>query len=552
MTDRFDELLVDSESNKIIKVLLMPRQALVTRYVKTELVEGLNKIEVGTNASGIDVNSLQASVRGQGEILGVQLKQIPSLQFAQPELATLENEKKDLEKQKRQRELEKEAAVKQKSFLDSVGKFSNVQVPSDIQTHMPSVSRLEALITFLSEKYQDVHETLFHLENQIDQISQHIQVIERKIKDKNRGKTKRKEIIEILFRSEKQHEVEIECEYLVSQASWRPIYKADVNAELDKVTLTLFAAIKQNTGEEWKDVSLKVSNAEPLNAGTLPKLSSWFLRVLPPPPPAPAAAAPLEGMALSRTAMLEETEVGAAAPAGGEVEDHWLEAAEESYDLADLAVADVQETALSCEYELPVSIDVPSGSEETINPIFVKSLDGEFFHYAIPRRDSRVYMVFNAETNTSLLAGQLNVHFDGRFITSTQLQTKKVGEDFWLNLGVDRDVSVEHKKTVDRIAETFFGMVDRHSVAKELQFIIHLENNKTSAVNLVIDDHIPISKSDRIQVKGLVTSPTPEQEDLNDKPGIYRWRMEQPAQSQNKIDISFSIKYPKDSEIDFS
>lgn len=67
--------------------------------------------------------------------------------------------------------------------------------------------------------------------------------------------------------------------YQVYDASWTPSY--DVRITTDPVATTkaqmklyYFGNIRQNTGEEWKDVQLVLSTAQPRLAGPLPKLGT--------------------------------------------------------------------------------------------------------------------------------------------------------------------------------------------------------------------------------------------------------------------------------------
>lgn len=74
-------------------------------------------------------------------------------------------------------------------------------------------------------------------------------------------------------------EVEMDLTYQVYDASWTPSY--DVRIATDPVATTkaqmklyYFGNIRQNTGEEWTDVQLVLSTAQPRLAGPLPKLGT--------------------------------------------------------------------------------------------------------------------------------------------------------------------------------------------------------------------------------------------------------------------------------------
>ncbi len=540
MADSREHYIAVGEDNAIDSVLLMTNQALVNRIATLQVGEGMMKVRIATQAAGIDAGSVQAQVKGAGEVVGVQFVKQPVQQFVQPQLQELEQEKKQLQRQRKQFEQKKLLVEKQKRLFDSVSKFSDVQVPAEIQTHLPEIDKLQALGSFLEENFSVLLERQMELENQMEDLDQQLRVIDRKLKDKRSGTQKSQEVIEVLFQSSSQQTLEIHCDYLVGKALWQPVYKVNVSDDCKQVQLTMFASIRQNTGETWNNIQLKVSNAIPLRGAALPKLNSWFLRPRPEPMPIPVAPA-----------AMAEPLMGAAGDAGFEeneavLEDLDLGIEEEDGDFSDYAVADTRKTPLALEYELPIRVDIPSGNEESLTPVFSRPVEGEFFHYSVPRRDRFVYLICNAQDQQNLLAGRMNVYFGGRFIGSTLLEEKQAGEEFWLNLGVDREVIVKHKKTVDRNAETFFGMVDRSSVAKELEFVTDIENGKAEAVTLMIEDHVPVSKTDRFQVKGLQMSPPPDQEDCHDKAGVHRWKLQLAPMSERQIRVLFSVKYPKD------
>ena len=148
--------------------------------------------------------------------------------------------------------------------------------------------------------------------------------------------------------------------------------------------------------------------------------------------------------------------------------------------------------------------------------------------------------------DSALLAGRLNIHFGGRFIGSTVLAEKRAGEDLLINLGADRAVKAHREKITDKLTETFFGMVDRSSVARELEFRMVVENLKDQSIRMRIADSVPVSKTDRIQVKGLEMSPEPDVKDWKQREGVTLWDFEVDAGSTREISVKFFVKHPRD------
>ncbi len=93
--------------------------------------------------------------------------------------------------------------------------------------------------------------------------------------------------------------------YLISRATWRPIYDIQFAPSQNRVELKLAGQVSQQTGEDWTSAQLTLSTAIPATATQLPKLLTWKLgereRFVPtprpqteyPPPPPRVPARPI-------------------------------------------------------------------------------------------------------------------------------------------------------------------------------------------------------------------------------------------------------------------
>jgi hypothetical protein len=66
-------------------------------------------------------------------------------------------------------------------------------------------------------------------------------------------------------------------EYIVPNSSWYPIYDLRVQDVNTPMTAQMKAKVRQNSGEDWKDVKLTLSTGEPKRTGVKPELGTWFL-----------------------------------------------------------------------------------------------------------------------------------------------------------------------------------------------------------------------------------------------------------------------------------
>jgi hypothetical protein len=60
-------------------------------------------------------------------------------------------------------------------------------------------------------------------------------------------------------------------------ASWKPSYDIRVLDVSKPIDLTMIGAIIQNTGEDWKDINLSVSNGQPSGTESYPSIKPWYL-----------------------------------------------------------------------------------------------------------------------------------------------------------------------------------------------------------------------------------------------------------------------------------
>lgn len=208
--------------------------------------------------------------------------------------------------------------------------------------------------------------------------------------------------------------------------------------------------------------------------------------------------------------------------------------------------AEQKELPIAFEYELPQRISMNSGDDEIILPLYTRTMEGNFFIHSVPQKDPLAYLVCRALPDADLLAGRLNIHFGGRFVGGTALGEKKAGQDLLINLGAERGLKVDREKITDKLAETFFGRVERSIVARELEYRIRLENLKDEEARVELYDRIPVSETDRFQVKGLGLLPEPTVPDFQQREGVMKWEIRLKPKAIQEIRIRFFVKHPKD------
>jgi uncharacterized protein (TIGR02231 family) len=518
-------LAQESIPASIKEVTVYTSGAMVKREASAKVGKGVQDLFVETQAFGLDKDSLSARVFGEGEIQGVQYREVPVAEAAQEGLKRVELKLRKLKESKRQLTDEKAVLDKKELFLTSLIKSPSTPSTPETKIVLPKVQDLDQMLAFLGTSFKSINEKRQPLDARLEDLEREIAAAEKELGALKGQRQPMRKVIDVTFDSAREQTVRIETAYLVPRASWQPLYKVAVSPDLKAADLTMFSTVRQKSGEDWKNVALSISNVVPLRGASLPDPQSWFLDV-------------------PRLVEQRKARVEFAAPAAAPAlapEDRAGVPAEE----ANVASADKAETPLSVEYRLPGKVTVESGERESFLPLFSKRLEGDFSLYAAPRVSSLTYLVCKARADKELLAGPMNAYFGGRFVGKTFMAEKRVGEDFQVNLGADREVKVKREVLRDKLKETSWGF-EKKNVVRDMAYRITVENLKKGPVRMKIVDAVPISKTDRIEVKDLKVTPGASEKAYQGREGVYAWDLDVKAGEKREITVEFTVTYPKD------
>jgi len=520
--------------SSIKEVTLFSDQALVKRVSEAKVTKGMNELQIEVDAFRVDTDSISAKVFGKGMLFGVQFKEIHLKELPQENIKKLEEKLKALKERQKAIIAAKGVQALKQQFLNSVADFSRTQVPEDIKTSFPKIADLEGALNFLGSGMGGVNEELAKLNREYEELGKEVVAVQRELASLKGHSGKTKKVIEIAFEAREDQNVKVEADYLVYNAYWQPLYKIYVPGNLSNAKLHTLAKINQKTGEDWDDVKLSVSNVIPLKGTRLPTLSSWFLNLY----------APMKRKAV----ILEKARTMSYGLEEGMMDDELCATnAALSYDKkeAEFAFAQRKALPLSFEYKLPGTQTIESKDKETILPLFQKKVKGEFSHYSVPQKSSLCFLTCKAASDKELLDGDMNIYFAGRYVGKTRLTEKKPGEEFKVNLGADREVKVQREKIKDKLDETFFKHIERQTVIKHMAFKIKAENLKDKPVKINILDNLPVSRTDKVEIKDLKIRPEPKKKDYQDKEGVCLWELSLGPKETKEITIEFTVTYPK-------
>lgn len=514
-------------SSQISEVTLFSHQAMVVREGQAHVEPGMNELIVETTAFNVDKDAVSAQVFGNGEMVSVQIKQIPLADFPQDQVNTLSEKLRKLKHSRKGLSDKKRVLAKKESFLEGLIDFSKTQLPKDVQTRYPSMGDVQETLIFIGSTATEIHAENQALDIALEDMDREISKTQKELTAVSGRNGASKQAIEILFKAAQAETIRLNVQYLVNNARWQPQYKVAVPLDLSGLDLTMFARISQKSGEDWKKTALSVSNVIPVKGVRIPDVWPWQLD-LPRPAPALLKRSKLKSMAAAPDTMEFDEEIQSSPGT-----------------TAEYTSASSKELPLSFEYKLPFPVDIDSRDQFSILPLLTKKLSADTFHYSVPGQTNLTFLVADAKADKELLAGKLNVYFGGRYIGNTYLSEKKPAEPFSLNLGADRNVKVQRKKLKDKVKETYFGKIQRDTVVRSFSYKITAENTKDKPITLKIVDRVPVTRTDKIEVKDIHLTPVPTENNYQDKEGVHLWVFQLSPGEIKEIGLDFTVAYPK-------
>lgn len=140
-----------------------------------------------------------------------------------------------------------------------------------------TVTQLEQAINFAKNRMIAIRQTQQKLRSDIDDLNLERQKIVNQLQEVRIANAKPQGKVLVKLNSAKAQTINFELSYVIAQAGWRPYYDIKVKDISQPLTLNYKAKISQSSGEDWKQVKLKLSTGNPAEAAALAELNPWFL-----------------------------------------------------------------------------------------------------------------------------------------------------------------------------------------------------------------------------------------------------------------------------------
>ncbi|MBN2812727.1 MAG: DUF4139 domain-containing protein, partial [Bacteroidales bacterium] len=204
---------------------------------------------------------------------------------------------------------------------------------------------------------------------------------------------------------------------------------------------------------------------------------------------------------------------------------------------------EVNENQTNLEFSIKLPYDIPSDNKQYTINIQDYKLPATYEYYCAPKLDRESFLVarITGWEKYNLISGEMNLFFEGTYVGKSYLNVRNTSDTLDLSLGRDRSIVVTRVKLKDFTEEKTIGSNKRETRAWE----ITVRNTKKQAVDLRLEDQLPVSMNKDIEVEPLEYSGGT----LNKATGIITWKLKAEPAADKKLRVSYAIRYPKDQRV---
>lgn len=567
----------------ISQVIVYRGQALVTRKIEMELGQGSTELVVQQLPNQIVSESLYAEAVDGVTVTSVRYRERAVKEDTREEVKKLEAEIERVQAEVRHAEAERGVIAQNMETLFKLQEFTVSAQSSDLNRGVLQFEPLEKLISYIAGKRGEYQGQLIKLDDNLLELNKQMGLLQRQLSELQAGVSRTEREAVLVVNSPAKKKTVIDLNYLVNNASWLAQYNLRARPEESKVSVEYNAIMHQASGEDWNDVALSLSTAQPAMAAGAPVLVPIQVEVFAGAAGGvgltrarKAASAPSESEALAfhdkgayvdlsqefnrlqneRQQMAKMGRDAQTALSQVALSNQMMELAADK-DAVEVMKKEAKRFArtegISVTYDLGKGLSMPSRSDQQLITIAGFEAKAEFLMIGTPLLTDYVYLQADVTNNSDviMLAGPASMYRDGEFVGKGQLEMVTMGEKFTAGFGVDSQVRIS-REFKDKKVETLWG-----NRVEKYDYRIAISNYKNTKVNLRLLERIPFTKDEKLEISGFETnkplSTDPEYVRTQKDKGVLRWDLNLGAATAEEkatiVTYSYSMKYDSDMNI---
>jgi len=472
-------------------------------------------------------------------------------------------------------------------------------------------TELKDALDLQRQRLTEVYQKQLEIQKRILEEQQDSQRFKLQLQEISKKKDSINYIVTALVDSKETKNVKFQLLYNIKDAGWYPTYDVRINDVTGPLKVLMNANVFQRSGETWKDISLILSTGNPNDNATPSSLQPWMLGFFDPtisynkqgliPGAATGRITDEKGEPIANASIIiKGTSTGVTTDANGffklqnfqtnssiivssigyiskevaikpgyftislsPANNELSEVVVTGYSLqSNVAGVEANDNRYKAKKESIQTVTVATQYQPTtlvykIDDKYTLETDGKtttigmkqfdvpalYNYVSTPKIDPSAFLTANIINwqDYDLQSGEASLYFEGTYLGKTYIDLSAVADTLSLSLGKDNGIKVTRKLAKEFSAKRFIG----GNRTDTRQYEINVRNTKQVPVNITISDQFPVSTNKEINVDD---QKAPEAQ-IDKDTGISTWTITLQPGQEKKLDISYSVKYPKDRKV---
>lgn len=514
-------LHVAAPTSKVDEVVVFTDRAEVTRTMKAPCKSGKAVAAFENLPATLDARTLRSDPSDGSRALGVTSELKTKTESVDERVKKLEKEMQSNADAITQLDEDFRALTAEAQRLVSYRAIFGQVLTEGIRNPRPQTAAWGRALDGFAAQYKRLDGQRLDKEKKRTELARAQQLLQRKLARLGAGRAKTFRNANVTIDCGNRQQVRASLSYVLPGATWRPEYDLDFTPNRGKigrgkVRLTVGAVVRQNTGEDWGNVKLRLSTSKPTLGTEAPQ-------------PRPAFVTAYERK--TGKVLVEGFERRESLKAGGEKEQQQQ-------------AADIEDNGNTFVLALPHRVTIISDGRPSWSPVAVLTTKGTGKLVATPKKDQLVYHAVQLDNPAKypLLAGPIRSYRKGSFVGKSHLRYRGVGEPMEVSLGADESIRVE-RRVIDKTDKSAGFLSSTKHLARAYEIELYSQDRFKTAVE--IRENIPVSKIEDVKVE-LIAAGMTKGYKLDAERGFLTWTLAIGTGERKKVRLAYEIHLPED------
>jgi uncharacterized protein (TIGR02231 family) len=345
----------------------------------------------------------------------------------------------------------------------------------------------------------------------------------------------------------------LKVSYRVGEAGWSPYYDARLAigkiGDPTKLALERRAVVTQSTDENWQDVTMTLSTAQPTVTTAAPEVAEQEVGTSPLLPP--VSAAPATSGFSQNPGVLDETLEKADLESNGRDKgksEPKLRRMEAPKKAIAQSQAEIVQAGFQANYLIAGRVSVDNSGQSKKLKISSSTQDAKLSAVVAPRMDLAAYLTvdFASDAAGPQLPGPVNLYRDGVYVGQGNLPMLAPKENASLGFGVDDLVKVTRAEVKRLTGDE--GIISSSHV-DERGWDITVKNMHDFILPVTVKDRVPFTAVKDVTISEMPGMTEPTTRNVDKKRGVLAWALDMEPGGEKTIKTGYKISWPEGVQI---